>query len=662
MPSRESVNPDDRAAARDSGSSLDDSGSFLIIGTAGHIDHGKTALIRALTGTDCDRLPEEKRRGVTIELGFAQMDAGGYRFGVVDVPGHERFVRTMVAGATGIDIALLVVAADDSVMPQTREHIEILDLLGVSRCVVAITKCDLVDEELAALVVEEVIETLEGTALAGATPIRVSSVTGTGLDDLRGALLAAAAEVSQRSRSGPFRLAVDRVFTVQGRGTVVTGSVLQGRVASGDALELWPGGHTCRVRGLESHGDSSEMVQAGQRAAVNLIGVDRDQISRGCELATPGYVQPTHLLDVRLRCLASSGRPVKSRGRVRVGLGTRELLARVVTPSGGPLAAGESGYAQLRFAEPVIAAHGQRFILRDESATRTIGGGLLLRCSPKRRRIRGPGAVAALETLESDSDESRVEEVLRFAGFGQLSDLTVSAEAGVALDAVPAILGRLEQGGRRVAVESGGQPIILAALDSVADRAVRWLKRFHEHNADEPGIKPDAFIGYLDRKSRRGLGRALLDRMLAAGQIKQQGRYIAHTDYAPSLSAQDERVLATILEEFHNGGFQPPALNDLRVARQTNNQRIQRLVKIAVSTMQLVEVGGKLYLHHAYEERLRDIVKGIIQQGEDASVSAIRQELGSTRKFVVPFLEYLDRVGFTRRDGDRRVLCEADDS
>ncbi|HUU84881.1 MAG TPA: selenocysteine-specific translation elongation factor [Phycisphaerae bacterium] len=649
--------------ARSAAAGGDGGGSrHLIIGTAGHIDHGKTALVKALTGTDTDRLPEEKRRGVTIELGFAQLVAGPYQFGVVDVPGHERFVRTMVAGATGIDLALLVVAADDSVMPQTIEHVEILDLLGVDRCVVAITKCDLADEELVALVEDDVAGLLEGTSLAGAAMVPVSATAGTGLDELRAALIAAASDLVERRHSGPFRLAIDRVFTIQGRGTVVTGSVLRGRVSAGEALELWPNGETCRVRGLASHGEFLDMVEGGQRAALNLIGVNRDQITRGCELATPGYVKPTGLLDVRVRCLPTAVRPIKSQARARLCLGTREVVARVVTSSGDPLTHGQQGYAQLRLSEPVTAVYGQRFILRDETNTRTIGGGVVLRCSDKRRRIRQAGELAALTKLDRGDATERVEEVLRFAGFTQPDDLTVAAHAGVEPGEVPTILKELAEAGRLVPIEQGGQQVVVSALDSLAGRAIRWLERFHQNNPDEPGVQQDVFIGYLNRKSKRGLGRPLLDRMVRAKQVKVRGRYVCHPDYAPSLSVQDERFLAEMLAEFEAGGFQPPSLSELKVAVRANAQRIERLVKFAVANQHLVEIDGTIFLHAAHEEALRRRVQEMIEGGSDGSVSAIRQELGSSRKYVVPFLEYLDRIGFTRREGDRRVLCQGESS
>ena len=635
----------------------------LVAGTAGHIDHGKTVLVKALTGIDTDRLPEEKRRGISIALGYAWLDLpDGTRVGLVDVPGHERFVRTMVAGATGIDLALLVVAADDSVMPQTREHVEILDLLGVSRCVVAVTKCDLVDGEMADLVAEEVAELLEGTTLANGPIVRVSSTTGAGLEELRHALQTTAADVVARRRQGPFRLAVDRVFTIQGRGTVVTGSVFQGEVAAGDALELWPAGRTCRVRGLQTHGRSSEDVHAGQRAAINLIGVDRDEIERGCELATPGYLRPTSILDVQIRCLASAPRPIRSRSRVRLCLGTREALARVVTPDGAPLQPGDRSYLQLRLSAPVTAVFGQRFIVRDETASRTLGGGTVVRCSPVRRRIRGAQAVEQLERLQTGDPADRVEEVLRFAGFGSLSHLHIAAEAGILPEDAPAVLEDLGKRKRRVAVEPGGPQVVASALEAIVQRAARWLERAHQLQPDEPGVRLDAFVGYLDRKSKRGLGRALLDRMVRARLIKVQSRYVAHAAYAPALSQQDERILAAMLGEYEAADLQPPAPDGLLIARTANPQRIDKLIKIAVSTRQLIEVGGKLYLHPAAEERLRQVVREVIHEGADASVSAIRERLQSTRKYVVPYMEYLDRIGFTRRVGDQRVLCESEET
>ena len=350
-----------------------------ILGTAGHIDHGKTSLIRALTSINTDRLPEEQRRGMTIELGFAHLEIDDLRFGIVDVPGHERFVKTMVAGATGIDLALIIVAADDSVMPQTVEHVDILNLLGVDRAVVAVTKIDVVDGDMVDLVVEEIGELLAGTPLAGSPIVPVSSVTGAGLDAIKREIASVARGAGAPIRNRPFRMCIDRVFTVAGRGTIVTGSVHRGTVDAGDTLEVWPGGHTCRVRGLQTHGREEAHLGSGERAAINVSGIDREDLQRGSDLATPGYLNPSPMMDARITVLASHPRPLKSASVVRLGIGTVEVPVRVVLLEGDRLEPGASGFAQIRCGQPLTAALGQRFILRDDAATRTIGGGTVLR-------------------------------------------------------------------------------------------------------------------------------------------------------------------------------------------------------------------------------------------------------------------------------------------
>ena len=441
----------------------DDGTTHYVLGTAGHIDHGKTSLIRALTGVDTDRLPEEKRRGMTIELGFAELKSDGVSFGIVDVPGHERFVKTMVAGATGIDLALIVVAADDSVMPQTTEHVDILHLLGVTRAVIAVTKIDVVEPDMVDFVVEDVRELISGTPLQGSPICPVSSITGQGLDQLKASILQVSSGVSAGPSHNPFRMYVDRVFTVQSRGTIVTGSVRRGFVSSGDALEHWPGGQSCRVRDMQAHGRGRPSLQCGQRAALNLIGIDRDHVKRGSELATPGYLEPSHMIDVKLHCLPSHSRPVKKAGIVRLELGTMEIPARVVMPDREKLNPGESSYAQLRSGQAVTVTYGQRFIVRDENASRTIGGGLVLRPTSRRRRGNPEDERRRLDLLETGDQADRVEEVLRFAGFAQLSDLQICARSGVELEALPDIRERLKKEKRWGRVEGTEVYIVPAA-------------------------------------------------------------------------------------------------------------------------------------------------------------------------------------------------------
>ncbi|HEX8202328.1 MAG TPA: selenocysteine-specific translation elongation factor, partial [Isosphaeraceae bacterium] len=358
----------------------------LVVGTAGHIDHGKTALVRALTGVDTDRLPAEKQRGITIDLGFAALDLGDHRLALVDVPGHERFIRNMLAGATGLDLALLVVAADDSVMPQTREHLEILRLLGLPAGVVALTKCDLADPDWLDLVEEEVRGLVAGTFLAGSEVVRTSAATGAGIDALKRALGRLGERAPGRPDPGPFRMAIDRAFTVAGHGTVVTGTVASGSVAVGDDLEWLPEGRAVRVRGLHRHDRPVERVGRGARAAINLGGVHHAEVRRGQELAAPGYLAATRILSAEILASADAPRPLRHRGRYRLHLGTAEVAATLSLLDGPELAPGGAMAGQLFLAEPVVAVHGQPLILREASPPATLGGGRVLQ--PLARRVR----------------------------------------------------------------------------------------------------------------------------------------------------------------------------------------------------------------------------------------------------------------------------------
>lgn len=630
----------------------------LILGTAGHIDHGKTSLIKALTGTDTDRLPEEKRRGVTIELGFAELALGEVVFGVVDVPGHERFVRTMVSGATGIDVALLVVAADDSVMPQTVEHVEILALLGVKRGVVAITKTDLADPDLVELVQEDVAQLLLDNDLPDWPMVGVSSTTGAGLDELRGVLKQAGADVTDADETGVFRLAIDRVFTVAGRGTVITGSVLQGKVSPGDTLELLPKELAVRVRDVQTHGHEASAVQTGQRAALNLIGVDRAAIAPGDELATPGYLAPAQIVDVRVRFVRSLSREVKPLSRVRFAVGTTEAVGRIVPYGDSFGRPGTESSAQLRLSKPIAVEFGQRFILRHENASRTIGGGTVLRFGTRRARRLFTANPTGLEAMQSDDVPRRLEEVLRLSGFARPSDLALSAATGIPIDEIAGRLRELEQAGRLVPVAGCPVPVSTATLDDLLARAVRWLERFHKSNSEEPGCLTDRFIGWLERKSQKGVGRSLFDRLVAAKCVKVLGKYACLKEFAPAMSKQDERIMAEMLREFEQAAFQPPAPRQLQVAASCDAKRIERLLKIAVAHGALVGIDANIHLAASVEVKLRDTIREMIATGEDVTVSNLRERLGTSRKYMVPILEHLDRIGFTRRSGELRVLAD----
>lgn len=632
---------------------------YLILGTAGHIDHGKTSLVRALTGTDTDRLPEEQRRGMTIELGFAELRIGSVLLGVVDVPGHERFVRTMVAGATGIDMALIVVAGDDSVMPQTVEHVEVLRLMGIGHAVIAISKIDMVDEAMLELVEDDVRTLLSDTPLADSPMVRVSSTTGAGIDELRDRLAAVARKVPHRDTSGPFRMAVDRVFTVQGRGTVVTGSVIRGEIRSGDTLEILPGGQRCRVRDMQSHGRTEESLRLGQRAALNLIGVDRDAVKRGHEIVTPDYVSGSIRIDATLDVLSTNRTPIPPFSRVRLCMGTREWPIRVVPISNNPIEPGGSEFVQLRADEPMYATFGQRFIVRQENGTRTVGGGMVLRPSAVRWSRKRDAERAALGVLAKGPERERLVQVLTECGFRELTPLRLSARTGIHPDGVETLLGELAARGQWVPIDGTDRKVAPAVVDALFDRADRWLERYHGTHPDEPGCHVDALTGWLERKSAAGLGRKLIELYLQSKRAKIRGRFVCLAAFAPAMSARDERLYKSMLEAFATAAFQPPALEKLSERLDTDTKRLRRLVKLAVAAGELVEIDGAVLLSGENEARLRSVLADLIETDGGATVARVREKLDSSRKFVVPMLEYLDRVRFTAREGDLRVLCKA---
>jgi selenocysteine-specific elongation factor len=628
-----------------------------ILGTAGHIDHGKSSLVHALTGVNPDRLPEEQARGMTIVLGFAPLQIGGTTFGVVDVPGHERFVKTMVSGATGIDVALLVVAADDGVMPQTVEHAEILDLLGVRRAVVAINKADLVHAQRIDDVRGQVRDLIATLAFADAPIVAVSARTGDGLNALRAELARAAGDIDANEVDSVFRLAIDRVFTVKGRGTVVTGSVLSGAVQAGASVELLPQRVTCRVRELQSHDASADALAAGQRAALNLVGVEKADIAPGCELASPGFLAPSKYVDARIRVLARGAAPLKSHVRVRLAIGTAERIAAVVTRDHRPIAPGQTADVQLRLREPHVAAHGQRFILRDETASRTIGGGVVL-CPVARRWVgREVPDGSVFDALASHDAGARIEAAMRLAGFDAVDQRALSSRAGVPLKDVAGHVESLVAAGLLVRLPGSADPVHAGVVKDLADRTGRRLKRVHERQPADAGMPADALTTWLTRRSAKGLGRLLLERFEKDGLLSRRGAYVAHAEFRPAMSEQDQRLYDTMLAELAAGGCSPPAIEEMRCADRANVQRLRRLVELAKSRGQVVQVDASIVLHAERFAALKERVRSFITEHGPSTLSEIRQALETTRKYAVPIMEYLDRAGVTRRTGDKRTLA-----
>ena len=611
----------------------------MILGTAGHIDHGKTTLVRALTGVDTDRLPEEKRRGITIELGFAPLELDGVgTLGVVDVPGHEAFVRTMLAGATGVDIALLVVAADEGVMPQTREHLSILALLGVQAGVVALTKRDLVDEDWLALVADEVRDAIAGTPLGNAPIVSVSSTTGEGIAELRAALREAAAAVPARNSADIFRMPIDRAFTVKGTGTVVTGTVWSGTLPADAAVRIFPSGRNGRVRGIQSHGSSVAAAEPGRRVALSLAGVEREDVERGGWIVSdPRWTSSTVLrADVALLDDAPSLSP---RTRVRFHLGTQDVGARVVA-RGGALAPGAARAVRIVCDAPVMARGGDRFVLRRASPAVTIGGGIITDPAPPGRRARP--WLGLLPTAQS-----RVGAMLKEAGAAGLEIADLPVRAGVAANDVPRSIAELGEAVRVV----GGSLVASDALDGVAARMRTLIEEFHDRHPLEPGLSLQAVRAATPTASA-AIVDAALAKLVASGAIVVDGAVARTAGWAPRLRDRDQLLADRVIDALTTAATEPPSVSELSSSLGGDVLPVLRFLERAGRVVLVEE--GRYYARPALDGLVSTIRSGMAE-GREYGPAELRDLVGLSRKYLIPFLEYCDRVGITERRQAGRI-------
>jgi selenocysteine-specific elongation factor len=635
----------------------------LILGTAGHIDHGKTSLVKALTGIDTDRLPEEKARGITIDIGFAHLDLGEFRLGVVDVPGHERFVKNMLAGATGIDLAVLIVAADDSVMPQTREHLDILKLLGLRHGVIALTKADLVDDITREVAELEVRELVKGTFLEDAAIIPTSAVTGVGIPELKAAIEGLCRKVADAGGGQPFRLPIDRSFTVPGHGTVVTGSIVGGAVRVGDELEWHKGDGTkepVRVRGLNSYGKPTDELHRGQRGAVNLAGVPHDAVRRGQELATPGYLSPSKVLTVRLHALAINRKPIKHRLPCRLHVGTAEVMATVSVLDADTIEPGQWAIAQLFLDDPVTAVWGQPFVVRDSSAEHTLGGGQVLQpCATKIRR-RHLDALERAEKLTGEDPAARATAAAWFAGFQGVAPADLVRDAGVSPDRIDATVSALVSGGTVVElVLPPHRKLLLQSerVDELGDRLLAALGSLHEQNPLMTNHDRQKVLARLDYVGDDGLLQAVTDRLIKQKKLVGDAKRIARADFKPKLSVNQRKLKDKIVDDHKKAGFTPPEPGSFANQAGGNAVALRDIFEVAVAEGFLVRVTDDIYLHADADADMRKRVTEKLAAVPGLTVAEIRDLLGTTRKFAVPICEFLDRTGLTKRNGDLRVLA-----
>ena len=630
----------------------------LIVGTAGHIDHGKTTLVKALTGIDTDRLKEEKERGISIELGFASLALpDGSQAGIVDVPGHERFVKTMLAGVGGIDLVILVIAADEGVMPQTREHLNICALLQVKRGLVALTKADLVEPDWLEMVQADVAEVLKGTFLQGCPVIPCSAVTGQGLPELVAAIQAQAVAVEAKRDDGILRLPIDRVFSIKGFGTVVTGTLWAGTLRVGEDLAILPPDVRSHVRRLQVHGETVEEAVAGQRTAVNLPGLEVAEIERGEVVCRPGTLKVSTAFDVALSLLADAPRPLTNRARVRFHLGTGELLARVVLLDREELAPGGQAYAHLRLESPSAALPGDRYVIRSYSPAVTIGGGSILDPNPPQARRPRATIVEHLRVLEQGRPIERVERHLLAAGFAPIGAEELRARTDLDEKTVRESLEALAAAGTAIRAGSRGELGLLHAeqVAKLEGEIVGRLKGFHAKEPLKDGLAKEELRSKLPAQVAPALYGWLLTRLSAGGQVAVTRDKVRLAGYRPTLSPEEEALKARIDQAFRDAAFQPPTLESLcgalKVDRRVAHGVFRRLVDDGV----LVRLAEDMFLHRDAYHGLQTRVREHFQKTPRINVATMKDLFGISRKYAIPFLEHLDDIRVTRREGDERV-------
>jgi selenocysteine-specific elongation factor len=631
--------------------------SHLVVGTAGHIDHGKTSLVRALTGIETDRLKEEKLRGITIELGFAYLElADTPPVGIVDVPGHEKFVHHMVAGVAGIDLVVLVIAADEGVMPQTREHLDICRLLGVTKGLVALTKTDLVEKEWIEMVTDDIRQFVAGTFLESSPVIPVSSVTGDGLPELRASLRAALQGIPSRVAAGVPRLPVDRVFTMKGFGTVTTGTLVAGSLKVGEAVEVLPAGRQYRIRGLQVHGESVTKAFAGQRTAVNLQGAEKSALHRGDVITGPGAIAPSFLMDARLQLLAGNSRPLANRTRVRLHLGTSEILARVVILGQEDLEPGGEAMVQFRLEAPGVALPRDHFVIRSYSPAVTLGGGVLIDTHPPKHKKYSSSAVASLKVLAGDNAEDSALLLLGEAGGKGLDAPALGDRLNLGREEAFALLDRLTRKDGAVRV-SGKPPVFLHpdALSSYEAQCLSLLSAFHRDEPLKAGISREELKSRLARLNERAYPH-LLEKLVSGGKIVAEKDLVRLREHKVSLRSDQAEVKRKVEAYYRRVGLQPPVQPVIAGELSLERAALSEAVSLLLADGVLVKITEEMAMHSESISGLREKVVEYLTAHGEIDMPAFKDLSGLSRKYSIPVMEYFDRSGVTVRVGDVRKL------
>ena len=630
----------------------------IILGTAGHIDHGKTSLIKAVTGIDTDRLKEEKERGITIELGFAALDLpSGQHLGIVDVPGHEKFVKNMVAGATGIDIVVMVIAADEGVMPQTREHLEICTLLGVQHGMVAVTKIDMVDEEWLELALEDIRDFVKGTFLQDAPIVTLSAVTEEGIPEFIQALDELAAQIPERPPSDLFRLPIDRVFTMKGFGTVITGTLISGRVKVGETIMIYPSGITSKVRGIQVHNRSAEEAEAGMRTAINFQGLEKEAISRGDVLSKPAVLMASYMVDVSLHYLASNKKPLKNRSRVRFHTGTSEVLGNLILLDRDELPPGEDSVAQLRLDSAAALVKDDRFVIRSYSPVFTIGGGKVLNPIPPKHKRFKPDTVAGLKQLSNQPPEAVIAFHIQASDLQGLSFAHLKVMTNMPDRQLESTLQSLLSNKTLIQVDKENRIYIHHnCFKTLKDDFQSHLADYHSAHPLKPGMSKEELKTKFPPLLSSKLFNLTLNQMVKEKQIAQEENTVRLTSHTISLGSKQTDVKNKILETYLQAGLQPPYFKELAKSIDADPKRSKDILMHLVNQGDIIKVKADLYFHAATIEKLRKKLVAYLEARGEINTPQFKDMTGVSRKYVIPLAEYFDSTNVTLRVGDVRKL------
>ncbi len=626
----------------------------IIIGTAGHIDHGKTSLVKALTGVDTDRLPEEKARGLTIDLGFAHL---GDQATIIDVPGHEKFIRNMVAGVSTIDLVLFVVAADDGVMPQTREHLDILKILQVRHGIIVITKIDLVDADWLKLVKEDLRQLVRGSFLENAVMAPVSSMAGQGISELKSIMQAQFAQIKQKQDRGLFWMPIDRSFTMKGFGTVVTGSVLSGRANVGDTLELLPQKKLVKIRGVQSHGKTVERVATGDRAAINLPGIDKASVQRGEALAQPNYFKPSERFNASLQILPSAPRPLKSRARVRLHFGTTEVMARVALVLAEQIKPGESGYVQFHLEKPAAARRLDPYVIRQYSPTITLGGGVILDAQASRLNFLETGLLQRLQALEKEDPLEILENKLQSAKFSLPTVEQLTSQLAAPRETIQQLLN--DAADKIIWLKKAGQSAVVHAdnFNQLKNELQLVVSQFHEQNPARLGLRKSELIRYVSDTVDEDLLNYVLENLIKEKQFKEIDGIISLRTHELRLTSEQETLRKKINQLLFEQAYSTSSAAEMAEKFSAKPAAVAEVLNAMIELAEVLRVEGDIYFHIKLVAEARDKVIQYLRKHKEITVSQFKDLLGGTsRKYAMPLLHYFDGLGITERAGDVRVL------